>query len=299
MGLNGPFCIYKMLSRKTILIILLFANIVSWSFIYDLTSTSNLEVCFFDVGQGDSILIKAGDKQILIDGGPNNSVVSKLSKKMPLFDKQIDLVVLTHPHHDHLNGLLNVFEKFKVSNFLFTGEIFESKNFNILQDLILKEGSKKYIAKLGLRIIISKDQYIDVLYPFESLNNQLLTDAKANDSSVILKLYSFNDTMLFTGDATFKTESDLVEKGIDIRSDVLKVAHHGSKYATTDFFLHSVLPKLAAISVGENNTYNQPAIEMLDRLEKDNIKVVRTDKNGDICLTQKKTKQFSLSSQME
>ena len=77
------------------------------------------------------------------------------------------------------------------------------------------------------------------------------------------------------------------------------MAHHGSKYATTDFFLHSVSPKLAVISVGENNKYNHPAIEILDRLEKDNIKVVRTDKNGDICLTQKKTRQFSLSSQME
>ncbi len=288
-----------MISKKTILIILIFLNIVSWSFVYDLTSFNNLEVCFFDVGQGDSILIKTRDKQILIDGGPNSYIISKLSKKMPIFDKSIDLVVLTHPHSDHLNGLINVFDKFKVNDFLSTGEIFESKNFNLLQDLISKEESKNYIAKKGLRITISKDQYIDVLYPFKSLNNQILSDEEANDSSVILKLSSFNDTMLFTGDASFKTESELVERGIDIQSDILKVGHHGSKYSTTDYFLNAVLPHLAVISVGEDNRYNHPAQETLDRLEKYKIKVVRTDKNGDICLTQKKTKQFSLSSQME
>lgn len=289
-----------MLSKKTIFTILVFANIVSWSFVYDLENNRNLEVCFFDVGQGDSIFIKTPQNQkILIDGGPNNYVVSKLSKKMPFFDKSIDLVILTHPHSDHITGLINVFDKFKVKNFLSTGQLYESKTFNNLEDTILKEGSKQYIARQGLKISLSDDQYLKVIYPFTSLNGQLLKEADGNDSSIILQLNSFNDTMLFTGDASYKIESEIVEKGIDIRSDILKVAHHGSKYATTDYFLNSVLPKLAIISVGENNNYNHPAQEILDRLEKYKIKVVRTDKNGDICLTQKKIKQFSLSSQME
>jgi competence protein ComEC len=288
-----------MISKKTIFVILIFANIVSWSFVYDLENNRNLEICFFDVGQGDSALIKIDGKKILIDGGPNNYVVSKLSKKMPFFDKSIDLVILTHPHSDHITGLINVFDKFKVKNFLSTGQIYESKAFNNLEDLTLKEGSKKYIARLGLKISLSDDQYLKVIYPFDSLEGQLLSEADGNDSSTVLQLSSFNDTMLFTGDASYKIESEIVEKGIDIQSDILKVAHHGSKYATTDYFLNSVLPKLAVISVGENNVYNHPAKETLDRLEKYKIKVVRTDKNGDICLTQKKIKQFSLSSQTE
>ena len=284
--------------NKFLLIGLIFANIFCWSFVFELSKPHYLQVCFFDVGQGDSIFINTQqNQQILIDGGPSDAVIKKLASKMPMFDKTIDLVVLTHPHSDHLYGLLPIFDNYKVENFLWTGQNYDTKTFQKLKDLLAQEKSTVYIAKQGLEIKLSDNEYLKVIFPFDSLEGQTIINSQANDNSIVLMLNSFNDRILFTGDASYKIESAIEEKGIDIGADVLKVSHHGSISATSDYFLEQIAPRLAVISVGENNTFNHPAQETLDRLNKYKIKVARTDKNGDICLIQKKIGQFSLSSQ--
>jgi len=286
-----------MVSKKVIIAILIFANIISWSIVFDSEKPRNLETCFFDVGQGDSILIKTPyNQQILIDGGPS-SVAKKLSSKMSLMDKTIDLVVLTHPHSDHLYGLLEVFDKFQIKNLLWTGQEYEGKAFDKLKNLIEKEGANVFIAKKGLKISFDENGFLEVLHPLTSLENSLVDSATANNSSIVLMLNHFGDKILFTGDISSKQELSILKDNQDVSADILKVSHHGSKSATSDYFLQSVSPALAVISVGENNYYGHPAPETLNKLK--DIKVARTDKNGDICLTQKKIGQFSLSSQTE
>jgi competence protein ComEC len=281
--------------KKIVLVGLVIFNLVSWSVVFEFEKPRYLEVCFFDVGEGDAIFIKTPlDHQILIDGGPNDLILKKLKSKMPFFDKSIDLVVLTHPQKDHLYGLLEVLKNFKVENILWTGVNYESNHFREWERLKAQEKAKVFIAKNGLVIKFSENGNLKVLYPFENLENKSATKKEVNDTSIILKLNSFDDKILFTGDASQKTEAKLLSKDIDLSADILKIAHHGSRYSSSSEFLKEVMPSMAVISVGRNNPYNHPAREVLERLNNYNIKVERTDKNGDICLIQKKKKQFSL-----
>jgi len=142
-----------------------------------------------------------------------------------------------------------------------------------------KEGAKILIAEQGQEIKAG-DLKIDTLFPFKSLEGQRLT-ASANDTCVVNKLIYGKDSFLFTGDITSDTEKKLVDSGEDIASDVLKVAHHGSKYSSSDLFLQAVSPKIAIIEVGKNS-YGHPTPETLQRLENFGIKMFRTDKDGDV-----------------
>ncbi len=287
-------------TKKIILLVLSFLNLCSWSLIFDLEKNKNLEVCFFDVGQGDSIFIKTKEgHKILIDGGPDDSILKNHSKLGSTLDKDIDLMVLTHPHKDHLFGLLEILKKFNVKNIFFSGVDFENSLYEEFKNLAEKENARIFIAREGLIARFSEYGFLKVIYPLESLENQKISDNNLNDTSVVLILNSFGDKMLFTGDISQKTEAKLILSGENLKADVLKIAHHGSKYSTAPEFLEEVSPSLAIISLGKNNFYNHPSEEVLNNLEKQNIKVERTDKKGNICLIQKKKKQFYLLSQTE
>lgn len=287
-------------TKKTILTLLFFLNIFSWFLVFELEKAKNLEVCFFDVGQGDSIFIKTKEgHKILIDGGPDDSILKNSSKLGSMLNKKIDLMVLTHPHKDHLFGLLEVLKKFNVKNILFSGVDFENSLYREFKSLIEKENARILIARKGLVARFSEHEFLKVIYPFESLENQKISNNNLNDASIVLMLNSFDDKMLFTGDISQKTEAKLILSGENLRADVLKIAHHGSKYSTASEFLEEVSPSLAIISLGKKNFYNYPAEEVLNNLKKHNIKVERTDKKGNICLIQKKKKQFYLLSQTE
>lgn len=287
-------------TKKTVLFFLFFLNLFSWSLIFDLEKDKNLEVCFFDVGQGDSIFIKTKEgHKILIDGGPDGSILKNSSKLGSTLDRSIDLMVLSHPHKDHLFGLLEVLKKFNVKNVLFSGVDFENSLYEEFKNLAEKEGARIFIARKGLVVRFSEYGFLRVIYPLESLENKKISDNNLNDTSVVLILNSFDDKMLFTGDITQKAEAKLILSGESLKADVLKIAHHGSKYSTAPEFLEEVSPSLAIISLGKNNFYNYPSEEVLNNLKKQNIKVERTDKKGNICLIQKKKKQFYLLSQTE
>lgn len=248
----------------SILTILIFLNIVSWFIVFQF-SQNYLEVVYFDVGQGDAILIKTPfDHQILIDGGPDReTIIRRLSEEIPFYDKTIDLVVLTHLEEDHVTGLLQTLKDYEIENIVWNG-MGENKEW---EDLLSKEGASIIQVKKGMTIQ-ANDISLNVLNPEGDNYSDL------NDSSVVLRMDYGNASFLFPGDISSK---------IDINEDidVLKISHHGSKYSTSLEFLENTSPELAIIQVGKNS-YGHPSEEVLTRLNNFGIKTLRTDINGSI-----------------
>ncbi len=270
--------------RKRVLLwsigILLICNILSWLVVFDLSNPSLLKVIFFDVGQGDAIFVETPQRhQILIDGGPSEDLfLEKLSKEIPFYDRSIDLIILTHPERDHLRGLIGVLKAYKVDYVLITGVEKESKDYQFFKKLTEKEKAKVIFAKRGERILAGKVSLI-VLFPFESLKGKIF---KNTNNTSIVSLLKFNKiSFLFTGDIYKKIEKELIRE-VNLKADILKVAHHGSKTSSSGEFLKAVSPKIAVISVGKENIYGHPHQEVLERLKKFNINIFRTDKSGDI-----------------
>jgi len=262
---------------------LIFANFISWIIAFDLDRVQFLEITFFDVGQGDSIFIELPNKnQILIDGGPSVVILEKLAGEMPFYDRTIEMVILTHPEADHLFGLLEVLKSYKIENILWTGVVRKTAEWKEWHNLIEKEGSNTKIARAGQRIILQRKPliYLDILNPLENLDGKEFEDS--NDSSIVAKLVFEKDSFLFTGDITEKAEKKIISSGAFLDSDVLKIAHHGSKTSTSQEFLERVLPEIAVIQVGKDNSYGHPSPEVLAKIEEFDIQCLRTDKNGDI-----------------
>jgi len=267
-----------------ILTILFSLNVLAWLTVYDLSRPQLLEVTFFDVGQGEAIFIETPSRyQILIDGGPSSLILEKLAENLPFWDRTIDLIILTHPEHDHLAGLIEVLKRYKVENILWTGVVRDTSEYKEWIKLIKNEGAEIKIAQASQRINLSAyevNRYIDVLYPFENLEGQEFKNS--NNTSIVAKLIFGENSFLFTGDAYQSVEKKLVDKKTDLASDILKVGHHGSKTSNSEAFIKQVSPEIAVISVGKDNSYHHPHQETLDTLEKYGIKILRTDKNGDI-----------------
>lgn len=264
--------------------LLFFLNILAWLAVYDLNKPQLLEVNFFNVGQGEAIFIETPSRhQILIDGGPSSLILEKLAESLPFWDRTIDLIILTHPEHDHLAGLIEVLKRYKIENILWTGIVRDTSEYNEWVKLIKNEGAKIKIAQASQRINLSTyevNRHIDILYPFENLEGQEFENS--NNTSIVAKLIFGENSFLFTGDAYQSVEKKLVSRGWGLNSDVLKVGHHGSKTSTSEEFIKQVSPEIAVISVGKDNTYGHPHQETLDTLEKYGIKILRTDKEGDI-----------------
>ena len=264
--------------------LLFFLNVSAWLAVYDLNKPQLLEVNFFNVGQGEAIFIETPSRhQILIDGGPSSLILEKLAESLPFWDRTIDLIILTHPEHDHLAGLIEVLKRYKVENILWTGIVRDTSEYDEWVKLIKNEGAKIKIAQASQRINLSTyevNRHIDILYPFENLEGQEFENS--NNTSIVAKLIFGENSFLFTGDAYQSVEKKLVSRGWGLNSDVLKVGHHGSKTSTSEEFIKQVSPEIAVISVGKDNPYQHPHQETLDTLEKYGIKILRTDKNGDI-----------------
>lgn len=247
--------------------------VLLWAFIFSLPD-NRLHLVFCDVGQGDAILISYHQIQVLIDGGPDKKILNCLSKKMPFWDRQIEMVILTHPEQDHFGGLIDVFERYSVRYFVSNGLRKSSASFTELEQ---SRKDKKFLSltiKAGDKIKISSLQFL-FLWP----EKDYLKNDNLNDSSVVLKLIYGDFEALLPGDISEKVEKllDLPTSGVEI----LKIAHHGSKFSTSEEFLGKIKPKLAIISVGKNN-FGHPTQEVLGRLHQTEVKILRTDRQGDI-----------------
>ena len=260
--------------------ILICFNILAWLVVFDLSRSPFLEVNFFDIGQGDAIFIQTPQRhQILIDGGPDSKIIEKLNKEMPFWDRTIDLIILTHPHHDHMAGLIEVLKRYKVENILWTGIVRDTAEFSQWQNLIKNERAEIFIAKSGQKIITPRT-VLGVLYPFESLEGEQLKNI--NNTSIVSKLIFEETSFLFTGDIYKSVEKKLIEKKFNLDSKILKVGHQGSKTSSSEDFIRAVSPEIAIIQCGRDNKYGHPHSETLSRLEKYGIKILRTDNDGDI-----------------
>lgn len=233
---------------------------------------NTLNVYFIDVGQADSILLENKGHYMLIDAG-NNEDGPKLVNYFNEQDiKEFDYVVGTHAHEDHIGGMDDIIKNFKIDNFYMPDAITTTKTFEDVLDALEETNVIFQTPKVNQTFNL-QDTTITTL--------SVTADEKnLNDTSIVLKVKHGTNTFLFMGDASTKIEKNLLNK--DIKSDVLKVGHHGSRYSTSLEFLKKVSPEYAVISVGENNTYKHPHEEILKRLEEQNIQIYRTDKQGTI-----------------
>ncbi len=259
-------------------------NLLVWLMIAGAGKSKELEVWFFDVGQGDAALAQLGDLQILIDGGPNAAVLEKLGQAMPVYDREIEWLVLSHTDRDHLAGLLAVLENYRTRNIIWSGMGDDDAEDDAWRRLILIEGAEVITKGAGKKIILASspaggpELVLEILSPAE---NEKSPDKKQNELSVTAKIIYGQRSFLFTGDAKSAARGFVDAAGAP-QADVLKVAHHGSRYSTEAGFLARVYPAAAAISAGAGNPYGHPSAEVLEMLAKYDIKTLRTDQNGDI-----------------
>ncbi len=273
-------------NRKYLKYLLLFSLIILmvfiWFSIFTHKDNKYLKVVFLDVGQGDSIYIEAPNgNQLLIDGGPDARVLSKLSKVMPFADRSIDMVLVTHPDLDHIGGLPSVLSNYKVSSIVENGASSESDVYSILEEKVQKKNINKVVAKRGMRLLLDKERniYFDILYPDRDIGA-----LDSNDGSIVGKLVYGDKSFMLTGDASLYVENIIEwnESKSITKSNVLKLGHHGSRTSNGELWLEEVKPDYAIISVDKNNKYDHPHKEVLDRLSSLKILYLSTANMGNI-----------------
>lgn len=267
--------------RLAILGILLVATVTLWGIVLREERGGVLTVAFLNVGQGDAIYIEAPNgRQMLVDGGPTRSVLSELSKVMPWYDRSIDVLVVTNPDKDHMAGFIDVLKSYTVDAIFESGTFPGTQVYKELQETITDVGVKKILARRGMTIWLDKETRLSVLYPDRDVSG-----LSSNDGSIVAKLLYGNTSVMLTGDTVSGVEKWLIKlDGKDLKSDVLKVGHHGSRTSTDPEFVGFVAPQFAVISDGVRNRYGHPHKETLDTLAKFNVQVFRTDLLGTIVM---------------
>src|SRR3989338_2179543 len=274
-----PAKLYKIL--LILGIVASFAALLLFWVVYQVPN--QLEIDFLDVGQGDAILIKTpAGQNILVDGGPDKTVIKRLSQNLPWWDKRIDLMVLTHPHDDHVTGLNDVLKRYQVKKVLYTGATHNAPNYLVWLRLVRDKKVPLTIIDKEQTIDLGQGVRLEILYPNQSLAGQTLADL--NQSSIVARLAYGRNKFLLTGDAGEEAEKKLIDSGADLKADVLKVGHHGSEYSTTLGFLEKIKPALAVIEVGRDNQFRHPNLRIIKRLERGGARIYRTDENGTIHL---------------
>lgn len=243
------------------------------------TLSGNVSVHFIDVGQGDSILIKAPGKTVLIDGGPRSAGSTVVSYLRLQGVTTIDLLISTHPHEDHIGGLIDVLGSFTVKEIIDPGVVHTTKTFEDYLDLIDSKNIAFTEAKPGLTRDLGGTAQLQVIHPSNPSSSNL------NDASVVSRLTFGSTSFLFAGDAESASESQMLKSSYTLASTVLKIGHHGSKSSSTQAFLTKINPKHAVICVGTGNSYEHPHKETLDRLKTQGVSTYRTDLNGNIVFT--------------
>ena len=247
------------------------------------SGTERLKVSFLDVGQGDAIFIEGPTGiQLLVDGGPDRSVIRELARVMSPLDRHIDAVVATHPDKDHIAGLSDVFARYRISHLVHSGRAHDTGVYEELFDAVAHEqGLLQTEARLGMRFHLGGGAYADVLYPDRDVSRVRDT----NDASVVLRVVYGSTAVLLTGDLSAPYEERIVASAgtsTVLVSTVLKAGHHGSKYSTGDVWLKAVHPGYVVISAGKDNSYGHPSPEVLERVQKVGAQVVSTVDRGTI-----------------
>lgn len=244
-----------------------------------LLPSSTLRVHVFDVGQGDSILLTTpSGKHILVDGGPDLSLIEHLGKALPFFDRTIDLLVITHPNTDHLFALPFLLQHYPVRAALLPPTPSPLPLYQEILGILMYRGVPILSPHPDTDIHLHDGIVMDTLWPPPSLQNEWLHDP--NNISVVLRVMHRGQSVLLTGDIEERAEMAILASGADLGTTILKVAHHGSKTSTSTGFLLASSPQAAVISVGRNNIYKHPHSSIVSRLRHFGIPVTTTAENG-------------------
>lgn len=254
---------------------------------WDLPSRGSTRVTMFNVGQGDGLLIVGpNDERILIDGGPDDTLLHQLAWHLPLHDRHIDLVILSHPHLDHLAALPRLVTDHDVGTILFTEVDAPLRAYERLRENIDARGTKVRIADPQQDLHVGS-LTLDVIWPPRAYIQQKRYQ-DLNDASIAVRLTQAQHCIiLLTGDLEAEAEHQLLASGAHLQCPTLKVAHHGSDTSSTQGVLAAVQPTLALISVGQDNRHGHPSDAVVQRLQAHGVVIKRTDLDG--------TQTFSMS----
>lgn len=263
-----------LIATLTIIILIVFYLIISLP--YD-----KFIVSFLDVGQGDSIYVGTPDDyRILIDGGPSMKVVQELSDKMPIYTKTIDILFLTHPHADHVNGLVEVLKRYSVKKIFAVGTPSKNSYYKKFLQLVESQKIPIYFVNSTEDLKVGKYLYIDIIWPAENLAG--IHFDNLNNASLSMRVLFQNQSIVLTGDAETEQEEEILISEDNIKGNILKAGHHGSKTASSDEFLKAVNPEIAVIQCGKDNSFSHPHKETLLNFLKRGIEVRRNDIEGRI-----------------
>ena len=263
--------------KYVFVLILLIVAVLVWREVWS-AEGGTLKFYVLDVGQGDAIFIETpSGNQILIDGGPDKSVLKELGEVMPFYDRTIDLVILTHPHLDHAGGLVEVLKNYEVEKFMDSGNTHTIAEFRELKSMLEVKNVEQVKARMGTEIILGEEARLSILAPAE-----LKSGSNLHNNMVISRLSFGEVDFLLMGDAERPLEYFLIEQEDNIQSEVLKAGHHGSRTSSSELFLEKVAPEYALISAGRKNKYGHPHAEVLENLQKTGAKILRTDLDGRI-----------------
>ena len=241
------------------------------------------KVAVLDVGQGDAILLQSGTAQVLIDGGQGRVVLERLAQEMPWFDRTIEVVMVTHPQRDHMEGLLHVLEAYDVGLVVLPDAAHSSQLQEAWLTMIGERGVAYRFARAGQQLTVG-DAELTILNPLDSDEAMAATASDLNNASIVVKASWPDLSFLLTGDAESRVERLLLTAwpGGELQADILKVGHHGSKSSTSPEFLAAVQPSAAIVSAGLDNRFDHPHQEILDRLA--SLPIWRTDRDGTVSI---------------
>lgn len=279
------YCIKSKKNNKCKIIICLLIVLILINFIIYIFP-QKLRIFFIDVGQGDSTLIITPDKKtVLIDGGGSDSFDVGEKVLLPyLLDRRIlkiDYILISHFDTDHCGGILTIMEKVKVKNIIISEQAEHSENYERFKKLMINKKIRLIEVKKGDKIKIGRYSEFKILFP----PSRLLSENPLNNNSIVAQFNYNNFKMLFTGDIEKLAEQQILKtEKAEIRADILKVAHHGSKTSSIPEFIKAVRPKIALIGVGKNNTFGHPNQQTIKNLENIKCRIYRTDLQGEIII---------------
>ncbi len=267
-----------MTKKKILFFILTAALLIFFSFV---TTAQNLKIHFIDVGQGDSILIEeAGGQNILVDGGDRSDQVAAgiINYLKDQNIKKLDYIISTHPHADHIGGLVDIIDSFEVGKILDSGKIHSSMTYENYLIKIDQENIDFDTPRQGDKFTIGKSEIV-FLHPDQKLDSYDL-----NNSSLVFVLKYAQQNFLFTGDIEKEVEAELLTENPGLKADIIKVPHHGSNTSNLANWIKALKPEIAVIQVGDNH-YGHPAAGIIQLYQENGAQVYRNDLNGNIVVT--------------